>query len=84
MTTFIYTKDTGVLLNLMKKSMAWKNNKKQPKIEMPLNWMEIELYENFPCSKFLIAGRPSCTNGQLVSLIHTIPTTWPWLKSCSK
>ena len=45
MTTFIYTKDTGVLLNLMKKSMAWKNNKKQPKIEMPLNWMEIELYK---------------------------------------
>ena len=64
MTTFIYTKDTGVLLNLMKKSMAWKNNKKQPKIEMPLNWMEIELYENFPCSSsFLIAGRPHCTNG---------------------
>ena len=41
MTTFIYTKDTGYpqfneKINVMEK---------QPKIEMPLNWMEIELYK---------------------------------------
>ena len=49
LTTFIYTKDTGVPLNFMKNSMSWKDNKK---IEMPLNWMEIELYKNFPCSRY--------------------------------
>ena len=33
LTTFIYTKDTGVPLNFMKKSMSWKINKNGKKLK---------------------------------------------------
>ena len=37
LTTFIYTKDTGVPLNFMKKSLSWKNNKNSQKIVTKLD-----------------------------------------------